>query len=81
MYTLLEIEDPDKYRSKLPSSHQNELNANILQTKKLISGGPEHSSRYDGVSSKVSQVSNIVARLTFNPPPKERSFRPSLVKK
>ena len=72
MYTLMQILYQDKYRAKLPIAGLNELNANILKTKRIIKG-EEKTSNYEGISSKVSQTSNIVARLASNPPPPVRS--------
>jgi len=43
IYSLLEIQYPDKYRQKLPVSGQNELKNNIMMTKKLGSN-PDGSS-------------------------------------
>lgn len=57
MYTLLEIQYPDKYRPKLPYIDQKELNANILQTKKILNPNAEMSSNYGAISSKISQIS------------------------
>ena len=73
MYELLEIEHQDRYRSKFPVTGANELSANIMQTKKLISG--DMTSTQAG-GSKVSQsaVSNVIARLTSNPPVKDRAI-------
>ena len=73
MYELLEIEHPERYRPKLPVAGVNELNSNILQTKKLLVDDNLKSSQAGG-GSKVSQsaVSNVIARLTSNPPVKDR---------
>ena len=73
MYTHLEILHADKYRAKLPYEGKNEMNANILQTKKLIVG-VEKTSNYEGISSKIS-ASAVVERLTSNPPVRERQPR------
>ena len=72
MYMHLEILNADKYRAKLPYEGRNEMQANILQTKKLITG-VERTSNYEGVSSKIS-ASAVVERLTSNPP-RERQPR------
>ncbi len=66
-YALLEIQYPDKYRPKLPTSGENELKSNILMAKKLGSN-PDTSSMH-GASSKYSNAQSVVARLTSNPPP------------
>ena len=72
MYELLEIEHAERYRPKFPISGQNELNANILQTKKLISGDIA-SSQAGASKASQSAVSSVIARLTSNPPARDRS--------
>ena len=74
MYSLLEIEFPDKYRPKLPTTGKNELNSNILMAKKLgsVDGGS-----VVGGSSRYSNAQSVVARLTSNPPPVVRSQKPA----
>ena len=62
----MEILQADKYRAKLPIVGANEINANIIQTKRLM-GGAEKSTNLEGVSSKIS-ATNVVARLSSNPP-------------
>ena len=73
MYEHLEMEHPERYRPKLPVSHQNELNSNILLTKKLLISGDGTSSQAGGSKVSQSAVSNMLARLSSNPPVKDRA--------
>ena len=76
MYTLLEIEFPDKYRPKLPSQGENEVKSNILQAKRLVNSQQDQGSAVGG-SSRATNIENVIARLTSNPPPAQRGPRPA----